>query len=91
MALVTTALLSSVGVFKAEAKPEFAKKEGKKCEYCHTGEKPGMKRGFRGLYYKQHALSFKGFVEKTEAEKAGVKMGSVGAATKPTKADYTGK
>lgn len=90
MALVATVLLSSIGVFKAEAKPEFAKKEGKKCEYCHTGEK-GMKRGFRGLYYKAHALSFKGFVEKTEATKAGVKPDSMGKDTKPTKAAYTGK
>ena len=88
LALTATVLLAAVGTFKAEAKPEFAAKEKKKCEYCHLGK--GGKRGFRGLYYRQHALSFKGFDEKKESTKAGVKKDAVGAASK-AKDGYTGK
>ena len=80
------AVLSSISVFQAEAKPEFAKKEGKKCEFCHTII---PKRGFRGLYYKAHKLSLKGFDEAKESKKAGVKAGSVGKAGE-AKAGYKG-
>jgi hypothetical protein len=81
------AIFSSVTVFKAEAKPEFAKKEGKKCNYCHLATPP--KRGFRGIYYKAHKLSFKGFTEATEAKKAGVKAGGLGKDS-AAKASYKG-
>jgi hypothetical protein len=42
------------------------------------------------IYYKANKLSLKKFVEKTQAEKAGVKEGATGADSKPTK-PYTGK
>ncbi len=88
------ALFSVVGVvaastFQAEAKPPFAAKEKKACNYCHLTDSGGA-RGFRGMYYGVNKLSFKKFVEKTQAKKAGVKEGAVGAASKPTK-PYTGK
>ncbi len=89
--LVTAAtaalFLSNVQV---EAKPAFAKKEKKTCNYCHSVDKGGGPRGFRGTYYGAHKLSFKGFDEKKEAKKAGVKPNAMGAASKATK-PYTGK
>jgi len=89
LALVMTVLVSTVGVFKADARPEYARKEKKECVYCHLGN--GGKRGFRGLYYKGHDHTFKGFDEKVEAKAAGVKEKSMGKDTAPTNKDYTGK
>ena len=80
----------SVGSFKAEATPDFAKKEKQKCGYCHIKQEGGGKRGFRGKFYAGHKNSFKGFDEKKESAKAGVKAGSMGKDTAPTK-EYTGK
>lgn len=95
--LVKSVLVASCAVaalvvtnLQVEAKPAFAAKEKKTCNYCHSVDKGGGPRGFRGMYYGAHKLSFKGFDEKKEAKKAGVKEKSMGAATKPTK-PYTGK
>jgi hypothetical protein len=71
------------GLFEANARPIYAKNENKKCVYCHINPSGG-ERGFRGIFYKLHAHSFKGFVEKTEAYKAGVKPDATGADTRPT-------
>lgn len=76
--------------FTVDAKPPFAKKENKTCDYCHAVDQGGGARGFRGIFYKANDLSFKGFDEKKESAKAGVKENSKGTATKPTK-PYTGK
>ena len=72
------------GFFQANARPAFAKKEDKKCVYCHLNPGGGA-RGFRGIYYKLHDHSFKGFDEKSESGKAGCKQDSTGEDTKPTK------
>lgn len=80
----------SVLTFSAQAKPAFAEKEKKACNYCHSVDSGGGPRGFRGMYYGAHKLSFKGFNEKKEAKKAGVKEGAMGVQSKPTK-PYTGK
>jgi len=72
------------GLFEANARPIYARNENKKCIYCHINPSGG-ERGFRGIFYKLHAHSFKAFVEKTEAAKAGVKPDSTGADTRPTK------
>jgi hypothetical protein len=56
----------------AQAKPPFAEKEGKKCNYCHIGP---PKLGYRGLYYKMHNLTFEAFDDIAEAKKAGVEVG----------------
>ena len=81
---------SLLGSFEANATPAFAKKENKKCGYCHLDLKGGGKRGFRGKFYDKHEFSFKTYVEKVEAAKAGVKVGALGPDSKPTK-PYTGK
>lgn len=81
-ALVLVSILG--GVLDANAKPLYAKTENKKCVYCHINPSGG-ERGFRGIYYKLHGHSFKGFDEHAEALKAGLKPGSTGEATRPTK------
>jgi hypothetical protein len=44
----------------ATAKPEYAKKEGKKCIFCHT--KAGSKDlNDAGKYYKDHNHSLEGY------------------------------
>jgi len=48
------------------AKPEFSKKEGKKCVECHEGGNP-KKLTAMGQYYKDHSHSLEGY--KVEAKK----------------------
>jgi hypothetical protein len=86
------ALVSAFSIvsFSAQATPVFANKEKKACNYCHSVDQGGGPRGFRGLYYKGHNLSFAGYKEAAEAKKAGVKSGALGSKSKPTK-PYTGK
>lgn len=79
------AMMAGPVTMVATATPDFAKKEKKNCNFCHLRPQGGGERGFRGLYYKGHRFSFKGFVEKTEAKLAGVKPGALGAASRPTK------
>ncbi|MBZ5514518.1 MAG: hypothetical protein LAN62_06695 [Acidobacteriia bacterium] len=44
----------------ATAKPEYAKKEGKPCTFCHV--KPGSKElTDAGKYYKEHNHSLEGY------------------------------
>ncbi|WP_395091549.1 glutathione peroxidase [Armatimonas sp.] len=71
----------------ASAKPEYAKKENQKCNYCHlaTGKNP---RNFRGIYYKLNNLSFASFDNVAEAKLAGVKPDAVGSAAAPTNTVY---
>ena len=90
LALAVAVAFSGLLTFRAEAYPKYAKKEMKNCSYCHSVDQGGGPRGFRGMYYKQHNLSFKAFKEAIEAKKAGVKKGAMGKASKPTK-PYTGK
>jgi hypothetical protein len=87
--LITVAIVASL-TMTTSGQPDYAKKEKKTCDYCHSVNKGGGPRGFRGMYYGAHKLTFKSFVEKTEAGKAGVKVGAMGVKTKPTK-PYTGK
>jgi len=72
------------GLFEANARPIYAKNENKKCVYCHINPSGG-ERGFRGIYYRLHGHTFHGFVEKSEAAKAGVKPNTTGEDTRPTK------
>ncbi|MBV6458792.1 MAG: hypothetical protein HONBIEJF_01930 [Fimbriimonadaceae bacterium] len=78
-------LIAGPLVMVSQAKPAFASKEKKACGYCHLRPSGGGARGFRGLYYRSNKLSFKGFDEKKEAEKAGVKPDAMGKDAKPTK------
>jgi hypothetical protein len=69
------ALLMALGPVAAHAKPEYAAKEGKACQYCHVSASPGLRdpvtrevepftRNNRGLYYAAHNHSFAGYVER---------------------------
>ena len=70
--LPALAVLVTVGVLAAPvpeafAKPEYAKKEGKSCGYCHTSPKGGGPRNDKGNEYQKNGLKFlpdkKGFGE----------------------------
>lgn len=58
----------------ADARPEYARKEGVACQYCHlsgspgspdqlTGRRQSTERNNRGIYYGTHNHTFQGFVE----------------------------
>jgi len=67
--------LSALAVLTPEriqARPEYAKAEGKSCAYCHEDPKGGKRRNYRGRYYGQKMRSFAGFNNADEAKKAGV-------------------
>jgi hypothetical protein len=64
------------------ARPEYARKEGKACQYCHlsgspntlnpdTGKREPTTRNARGMYYQTHDHSFSGYTEPTVSIKQG--------------------
>jgi len=60
--LFAVSVLSGALLSVATAKPEYAKKEGKTCTYCHV--KAGQKElTDAGKYYKEHDHSLKGYKE----------------------------
>jgi len=56
---------------KSAANPDFTKRTGKKCVYCHIGDWSSGKYTEAGLYYREHA-TLKGYVEKEQALPASV-------------------
>jgi hypothetical protein len=59
-ALFAAAVLSGSLLSLATAKPDYAKKEGKACTFCHV--KAGSKELTEaGKYYKEHDHSLKGY------------------------------
>ena len=59
-ALIALTIFSSCLAILATAKPEYAKKEGKPCTFCHV--KMGSKDlNDAGKYYKEHDHSLKGY------------------------------
>lgn len=84
-ALAAFAALTALSGTSAQAKPEFAMKEGKACTYCHVAP---PERNFRGMYYGAHNHSFKDFDNEYEAKAAGVKPDAEGPDAKPTVAGY---
>ncbi len=59
-AAVLTAGLWFASVTPSYAKPEYAKKEGKSCAFCHvTAGKPDLNQA--GDYYAAHDHSLKGY------------------------------
>ena len=72
-------LLSTLSFFApkiAMARPEYAEKEGRACQYCHNNSNPGKidastgkrfstERNEHGIYYGSHNHTFAGFVEKS--------------------------
>src|SRR5690348_3021431 len=77
------------GIFTAEARPEYAEKEGKACGYCHLSASGGGARGFRGIYYGANKTSFDKFDEAREASIAGVPAGADASGSRP-KVGYAG-
>src|SRR4051812_27783442 len=77
-------LILVAGVFTADARPIYARKEGKACGYCHTSARGGGERTFRGTFYGANNLSFQRFEEKREASIAGVVIDAVNSAAAPT-------
>jgi len=74
MTIALTALISLGFNLRADARPEFARKEGVACQYCHvyggpgtidalTNKRQSTERNPRGIYYGTHNHSFKGYVE----------------------------
>jgi len=60
--LFAVSVLSGALLSVATAKPEYAKKEGKPCTFCHV--KMGSKElNDAGKYYKEHDHSLKGYKE----------------------------
>ena len=58
--LIATSILCGSLLTLATAKPEYAKKEGKTCTFCHV--KMGSKDlNDAGKYYKEHDHSLKGY------------------------------
>jgi glutathione peroxidase len=76
-----------VFISAASARPEYAKKEGQKCSYCHINYAAGYFT-YRGMYYKLHNRSFASFDNLAEAKLAGVAPDSEGDASAPTNEDY---
>ena len=58
LGLVVLGHLAGAPVPPAHAKPEFAKKEGKACGFCHTNPKGGGPFTPKGTEYKQNGLKF---------------------------------
>ncbi len=62
LGILVIAAFCAVIVPLGHAKPEYAKKEGKACTYCHT--KAGSKElNDAGKYYKDHNHSLEGYKE----------------------------
>jgi hypothetical protein len=58
--LLVSAIVAGSMLTLATAKPEYAKKEGKKCTDCHV--KAGSKElNDEGKYYKDHNHSLEGY------------------------------
>jgi len=50
---------------RAAAKPDFTKRTGKQCIYCHAGDWTSGKYTEAGQYFKDHN-TFKGYVPKPQ-------------------------
>jgi spore maturation protein CgeB len=58
--IIVLTFLSGLMLTMASAKPEYAKKEGKPCTFCHV--KMGSKElNDAGKYYQAHDHSLKGY------------------------------
>ena len=65
--LLASAILTGTLMTVATAKPEYSKKEGKKCVFCHT--KMGSKElNEAGKYYQEHNHSLEGYKAPAESK-----------------------
>jgi len=68
-AIIVLAVFSGCMLTIASAKPEYAKKEGKPCTFCHV--KMGSKElNDAGKYYKAHDHSLEGYKAPAKGRKA---------------------
>ena len=67
-ALLLTAVLFFVPS-RSSANPDFTKKTGKKCDFCHIGSWNSGKLTEAGQYYKEHN-TLKGFVSNEQPQGA---------------------
>lgn len=87
VALVVVSALFGLGQWmSAEARPAYARSEGKDCGYCHLNPRGGGERGFRGIFYGANNLSFARFDEVVEAAIAGCAPQLMDFNTQPKKA-----
>lgn len=85
IALVILAASGAVaGTLSAEARPQYARREGVNCGYCHLNSNGGGERGFRGSFYGANGLSFDRFDEIREAQLAGVTKNAMANTSLPT-------
>lgn len=72
--LLAAVVLLSAGAFPVQARPEYARKESRPCQYCHlssspdlldpaTGKREPTTRSHRGVYYETHNHTLVGYVE----------------------------
>ena len=81
LGVVLAAFVISTGLYEAQARPQYAQKEGKQCGFCHTNPGGGGNRNFRGGFYGANSLSFTNFDEVREAAIAHVEANSNGDAS----------
>lgn len=63
---LATAVITGTLLTLATAKPEYSKKEGKNCAFCHV--KMGSKElNDAGKYYKEHNHSLEGYKPPAKA------------------------
>ena len=60
-AVLAAAVFGSILSMMSTAKPEYAKKEGKKCVDCHVGSPASKKFTAMGQYYKDHNHCLDGY------------------------------
>lgn len=72
------ALVAASGIFEAQARPQYAQKEGKQCGFCHVNPAGGGARNFRGFFYGANGLSLEHFDENREAMIAHVEPNAMG-------------
>ena len=59
--VLAIAVLGGALSMMATAKPEYAKKESKKCADCHVGSPTSKKFTAMGQYYKDHNHCLEGY------------------------------
>ncbi len=81
--VILAAIVVSTGLYEAQARPQYAQKEGKQCGFCHTNPGGGGNRNYRGTFYGANSLSFTNFDDVREAAIAHVPANAEGDAATP--------
>jgi hypothetical protein len=89
LVIVAVIALSFGSQRDARAFPAYAKKENKKCGFCHVNPAGGGKRNAAGTYYKAHGLSLVGYKPADPKPSPSAKPSPVKAKTPPAKGKPT--